>query len=67
MKYKELIKRLKQCGCKEIPRRGKGSHRKWFNPLNGKATIIPDWGSKDLKKATVRAIIKQLGLDIDLN
>jgi len=24
---------------------------------------VPDWGSKDLKTGTVRAAVKQLGLD----
>jgi len=29
MSYKELVKKLRLLGCKEIPRRGRGSHRKW--------------------------------------
>jgi len=27
------------------------------------ATILPDWGSKDLKAGTVRAAVKQLGIE----
>jgi len=50
-------------GCQEIPGRKGGSHRKWINPAQGKGTSIPDWGSKDLKEGTVRAIIRQLGID----
>jgi predicted RNA binding protein YcfA (HicA-like mRNA interferase family) len=34
----------------------------WHNPANGRLTTVPDWGSKDLKAGTVRAAIKQLGL-----
>ncbi len=63
MTYKELVRKLRLLGCEEIPRRGGGSHRKWTNPSTGKATIIPDWGNKDLKKGTIHAILKQLGID----
>jgi len=63
MKYKELAKKLRSLGCQEIKRRGKGSHRKWINPASGKGTVIPDWGSRDLKSGTIRAILKQLEID----
>jgi len=50
-------------GCEEwLPGSG-GSHRKWRNPATGQATILPDWGAKDLKLGTMRAVIAQLGLD----
>lgn len=62
MKYRELAKQLIALGCQEVPRRKGGSHRKWFNPANEKATIVPDWGPKDLKQGTVKAIYKQLDL-----
>lgn len=64
MKYRELTKKLQALGCHEIPRRGGGSHRKWLNPTLGKGTVIPDWGNKDIKDGTVRAILKQLGISI---
>jgi predicted RNA binding protein YcfA (HicA-like mRNA interferase family) len=32
MKYREAVKKLKKLGCQELPRRGKGSHRIWYNP-----------------------------------
>ena len=50
-------------GCQEIPRKGSGSHRKWYNPQNNVIVPIPDWGNKDLKIGTLRQIIRQLGLD----
>lgn len=50
-------------GCQEIPRKGGGSHRKWYNPENKAIVPIPDWGNKDLKIGTLRQIICQLGLD----
>ncbi len=63
MKYKEIVKKLKQMGCQEIPRKGGGSHRKCYNPDHNAIVPIPDWGTKDLKLGTVRQIIRQLGLD----
>jgi hypothetical protein len=59
VKYKEVAQKLKQMGCQEIPRKGSGSHRKWYNPEGGAITPIPDWGSKDLKIGTLRQIIHQ--------
>jgi len=66
MKYRELVKRLKALGCYEIKRKGKGSHRKWINPIFGKGTVIPDWGNKDLKTGTVffEHLLKIAKLDI---
>lgn len=63
MKYKEIIKKLRLMGCEEIPRKGGGSHRKWYNPSNKIVVPIPDWGNKDLKLGTLRQIIRQLDLD----
>lgn len=62
MKYREASKKLRALGCEELPRRGKGSHRIWHNPINGKIASMPDWGAKDLKLGTLRAVIRQLGL-----
>jgi mRNA interferase HicA len=63
MNYRDVTRKLKTLGCEEIPRRGGGSHRKWFNPATQKVTSLPDWGSKDLKLGTVRAVIRQLGVE----
>jgi len=63
MKYRELAKILKALGCKEIKSKGKGSHKKWINSASGKGTVIPDWGGKDLKVGTIKAILKQLEID----
>jgi predicted RNA binding protein YcfA (HicA-like mRNA interferase family) len=63
MKYREVARKLRALGCHEIPRQGGGSHRRWNNPASQRNTIIPDWGSRDLKVGTVRAAIRQLGVD----
>lgn len=63
MKYREVAEKLAALGCREIPRRGGGSHRKWFNPATNLATVVPDWQSKDLKNGTIRAAVRQLGIE----
>jgi mRNA interferase HicA len=63
MKYRDVTRKLKALGCQELPRRGGGSHRKWFNPETQQATVLPDWGGRDLKLGTVRAAIRQLDID----
>jgi predicted RNA binding protein YcfA (HicA-like mRNA interferase family) len=66
MTYRDVSRRLTNLGCQELPRRSGGSHRKWLNPATGRLTIVPDWGSKDLKTGTVRAAVKQLGIAWDV-
>lgn len=66
MTYRELTQKLRRLECIELPRRGGGSHRKWLNPALNQATVIPDWGNKDLKTGTIRAIVQQLGLEWDI-
>ena len=63
MNYRDVAKRLKKVGCQELSRRSGGSHRKWYNPTTERATVVPDWGGKDLKPGTVRAVVRQLGID----
>lgn len=62
MTYREVARKLVTLGCQELPRRGPGSHRKWFNPTTQRVTVVPDWGGRDLKVGTVHAVVKQLGL-----
>ena len=63
MTYQELSRKLRGFGCHERKRRTRGSHRKWFNPNTNKSTSIPDRGRRDLPIGTVRAIVRQLGLN----
>lgn len=58
MKYSEFKRWLKDQGATFIP--GKGSHHKVR--LNGKASIFPDHGSKEIGKGLVEKIKKDLGL-----
>lgn len=63
MKYREVARKLSKLGCEEISRRSSGSHRKWLNPATNQVSVLPDWGSRDLKLGTLRAAIKQLGIE----
>jgi predicted RNA binding protein YcfA (HicA-like mRNA interferase family) len=63
MKYRAVARKLTALGCTKIPRKGKGSHRKWHNPATNRSTVLPDWGSRDLKLGTVRAAVRQLGIE----
>ena len=63
MTYREAARKLTALGCQEIPRRGGGFHRKWTNPATNRSTVIPDNGGRDLKLGTLRAAVRQLGLD----
>ena len=64
MKYREVEKKLRKLGCIELKSKG-GSHRKWVNQATERGAPVPDWGRKDLKNGTLRAAIKQLGLEWD--
>ena len=66
MKYREAASKLQRLNCQELPRRKGGSHRKCFNPATGKASVLPDWGAKDLKLGTLRVALHQLGIDWEI-
>lgn len=63
MIYREAARKLRALGCQEVPRRGGGAHRKWTNPATRRSTVLPDQGGRDLRLGTLRAAIRQLGLD----
>ena len=63
VRYREVARKLTILGCQERKRSGGGSHRKWFNPNTLRGTVIPDWGGRDLKLGTVRASVRQLGIN----
>ena len=65
MTYRQVVKKLSSLGCRELPRTGDGSHRKWLNPVTGQRTVVPDWGGDDLKLGTIRGVVRQLGLTWD--
>jgi predicted RNA binding protein YcfA (HicA-like mRNA interferase family) len=63
VKYREAAQKLRRLGCVEQSRRGGGSHRRWLNPATDQLATLPDWRAKDLKLGTLRAAVRDLGLD----
>lgn len=63
MTYREVARKLMALKYEQLPRQGGGSHRKWHNPATHRISILPDWGSSDLKIGTIRAVVKQLGIE----
>ena len=56
-----LIKLLRKYGF--IFKRSKDSHQIFYNPSANITVIVPVHGSKDVKKGTLLAILKQAGID----
>ena len=61
--YREIIKRLKQFGF-EFHRQAAGSHEIWLNPATNRYTTLPNHPG-DMPEGTLRAILKQAGIDAD--
>ena len=62
-RYREIVKRLKQLGF-EFDRQAAGSHEIWFNPETHRYTTIPNHPG-DMPEGTLRAILKQAGIEPD--
>jgi predicted RNA binding protein YcfA (HicA-like mRNA interferase family) len=62
-KYREIIKRLRRFGF-DFHRQAAGSHEIWYNPTTKRYTTIPNH-SGDMPEGTLRAILKQAGIDLD--
>lgn len=62
MNYRELIAKLRALGCEHV-RPAAGSHEVWWNPGNKKFTTIPKHANRDLATGTLRAIVRDLGLN----
>jgi predicted RNA binding protein YcfA (HicA-like mRNA interferase family) len=56
-----LIKLLEKNGF--LFKRSKGSHQIFYNAATNITVIVPVHGSKDVKKGTFLAILKQAGID----
>lgn len=56
--YAELLKIMRAHGCERRPG-GKGSHEKWWSPINGRVVIVP----RSKSRHTANAVLKQLGID----
>jgi predicted RNA binding protein YcfA (HicA-like mRNA interferase family) len=62
-RYREIARRLRRLGF-EFRRQAAGSHEIWFHPTTGKYTTIPNHPG-DMPEGTLRAILRQAGVDAD--
>jgi predicted RNA binding protein YcfA (HicA-like mRNA interferase family) len=62
-RYREIVRRLKAFGF-AFDRQAAGSHEIWFNSLTNRYTTVPNH-SGDMPEGTLRAILKQAGIDPD--
>lgn len=62
--YKEIVRKLKKLGF-EFDRQAAGSHEIWYNPSSKRYTTIPNH-SGDMPEGTLRAILKQAGIDPEI-
>ena len=62
-KYRQIVKRLKKSGF-VFDRQAAGSHEIWCNPTTERYTTLPNHPS-DMPEGTLRAILKQAGIDVD--
>lgn len=61
LNYQELTKKIKKFGFRYY-RSGKGSHELWVRDSDGKVVPIPHHKGKAIRKGTVRAIIREIGV-----
>ena len=62
-RYREITKRLRKLGF-EFDRHAGGSHEIWWNPDTRARTTIPNHPG-DTLEGTLRAILKQAGVDLN--
>ena len=60
---KEMLRLLEMYGCVRI--KTEGSHFKVENPINGKRTVVPIHGNRDLGKGLFKRILDQLDIDVN--
>jgi predicted RNA binding protein YcfA (HicA-like mRNA interferase family) len=61
--YRQIVKRLKALGF-AFDRQAAGSHEIWYNEHTDRYTTIPNHPG-DLFEGTLRAILKQAGIEPD--
>ncbi|MEK7397763.1 MAG: type II toxin-antitoxin system HicA family toxin [Candidatus Poribacteria bacterium] len=62
-RYRDVVKRLKSLGF-VFDRHATGSHEIWYNESTGRYTTIPNHPG-DMPEGTLRAILKQAGIEPD--
>ncbi len=55
--YDDLIPILRANGCHRV-KGGKGSHEKWFSPINDRTVTVP----RSKSRHTANEVLKQMGI-----
>jgi len=64
LSYREVTRRLRKLGFR-FYRQGKGSHELWVRDSDGRVVPVPHYRGKNIRKGTVRAIIRELGVSAE--
>ena len=62
--YREVTRRLDRLGFR-FYRQGKGSHELWVRDSDGRVIPVPHHRGKSIRKGTVRAIIREVGVSVE--
>ena len=60
----EIIRGLKKAGF-VFDRQAKGSHEIWYNPITRKRTTVPNHPGIDIRKGTLKAILREAGISVE--
>jgi len=63
LSYREITRRLRKLGFR-FYRHGKGSHELWVRDADGRVVPVPHHQGKNIRKGTVRAIIREVGVSV---
>ncbi len=63
LSYQEVTRRLQQLGFR-FYRQGKGSHELWVRDRDGRVVPVPHHKGKAIRKGTIRAIIREVGVSV---
>ncbi len=64
LRYREVVKRLRHLGFR-FYRQGRGSHELWVRDADGLVVPVPKHQGKTIRKGTIRAIIREIGVSVD--
>lgn len=64
LSYAEITQRLRKLGFR-FYRQGKGSHELWVRDPDGRVIPVPRYKGRKIRKGTVRAIIREIGISIE--
>ena len=62
--YQEVARRLRLLGFHSY-RQGKGSHELWVRDADGRVIPVPHYRGKNIRKGTLRAIIREVGVSLN--